>query len=382
MSNLFKIKITEYKEYGKLPDPFLKPDGKRVEKRKEWKEQRAELYKSAVEFWFGKQPPAPEFVRVEPTYTPGMGKGNSYIVHTGTRENPMQFRFKVFLPKSEEKCPVVIDGDGCFEYAYNKDFLNVFLKNEVAFVLFDRTEIAHDIRREGRCNGAFYKTYNDYNYGAISAWAWSYSRVLDALEKLDIVDTSLVAFTGHSRGGKTAMLAGALDERAVIVNPNATCAGACSCERLFIKAIGEDGVERASEMGSDLVKNFPFWMGAEYNKAANDPEKLPFDAHFLKALVAPRVLLVTEAASDIWANPVGSWQTTMAAKEVYKFLGVEDNIYWGYRNGTHFHEIEDVEKLVSVIKLVKDGSDLCDGFFETPFEEPPLMFDWRAPTTK
>lgn len=379
MSKLYKIKITEYKEYGKLPNPFLKPDGTLVSRAEEWSEQKKVLYKSAVEFWFGKQPPAPEFVEVETTYKPGKGKSNSYIVHTGTRECPMQFRIKVFLPDCDEKCPVVIDGDGCFEYAYNKDFLNVFRKNNIAFVLFDRTEIAHDVHKEGRCQGAFYKTYNDYSYGAFSAWAWAYSRVLDALERLDIVDTSLVAFTGHSRGGKTAMLAGALDERATIVNPNATCAGACSCERLLIRAIGENGVEKCSEMGADLVRTFPYWMGEEYNKAANNPESLPFDSHFLKALVAPRVLLVTEAGSDIWANPVGSWQTTMGAKEVFKFLGAQENLYWGYRNGTHYHEIEDVEKLVSVINRVRYGTELCDGFFEAPFDEPPLMFDWRAP---
>lgn len=379
MSELFKIKITEYKEYGKLPDPFLKPDGSRVTRVEEWDRQKKELYKNAVEFSYGKQPPAPEFVEVEAAYKPGKGRGNSYIVHTGTRENPIQFRIKVFLPNCAEKCPVVIDGDGCFDYAHNREYLDVFKKNDIAFVLFDRTEIAHDVHNEGRCQGAFYKTYNDYNYGAFTAWAWGYSRVLDALEQLDIVDTSCVTFAGHSRGGKTAMLAGALDERATIVNPNATCAGACSCERLFIKAIGEDGVERPSEMGADLVKNFPFWMSEDYNKAVNDPENLPFDAHFLKALVAPRVLLVTEAGSDIWANPVGSWQTTMGAKEVFKFLGAEDNLYWGYRNGTHFHEIEDVKKLVSVIRHVKYGEELCDGFFETPFDEPQLMFDWRAP---
>ena len=41
---------------------------------------------------------------------------------------------------------------------------------------------------------------------------------------------SCVTFTGHSRGGKTAALAGVLDERAAIVNPNETCAGSCALE--------------------------------------------------------------------------------------------------------------------------------------------------------
>ncbi len=379
MSELFKINVTEYKTYGDLPNPFLKADGTEIKEKEEWDEQKKTLYKSVVELQYGKQPPKPEFVEVESTYLPGRGKANSYIIHTGTRAKPMQFRIKVFLPCRDGKCPVAIDGDGCFEYAHNKEFLNKFLDNGIAFVLFDRTEIAHDVPYEGRCQGAFYKTYNDYNYGAFAAWAWAYSRVVDALEKLDIVDTSCITFTGHSRGGKTAILAGVLDERAAIVNPNATCAGGCSCNRLFIKAIGEDGVERPSEMGADLVRTFPFWMGEEYNEAAKDPENLPFDSHYLKALVAPRVLLVTEAGSDIWANPVGSWQTTMGAKEVYKFLGCEENIHWCFRNGTHYHGIEDVEKLVSVIRHTAYGEPLCDGFSKTPFDQPELMFKWKAP---
>ncbi len=379
MSELFKIKITEYKEYGKLPDPFLKEDGTRFTHPSDWKEMRANLYKSAVEFQYGKQPPAPEYFDVEPTYVPGNSHSNTYVIHAGTKEKSVRFRMKLFLPKSQEPCPVVIDGDGCFEYAYDKEFINVFRDNNIAFALFDRTEIAHDIQGEGRRKGAFYETYNDYNYGAFAAWAWGYSRVVDALEVIGKTDNSLITFTGHSRGGKTAMLAGVLDERAAIVNPNATCAGACSCNRLFIKAIGEDGVERPSETAADLVRSFPYWMGEEFNEMANIPEKLPFDSHFLKAMVAPRVLFVSEAGSDIWANPVGSWQTTKASQEVYKFLGCEENLYWYFRNGTHFHKIEDIKKLVSVIKKVKYAEPLCEGFFETPFDEPPLMYDWKNP---
>ncbi len=382
MSKLFKINITEYKEFGKLPDPFLKPDGTRYDNPGEWDQMKAELYKSAVEFQYGKQPPAPEFLKVEATYTPDRGHGSTYLIHSGTKEKPIRFRMKLFLPQCQELCPVVVDGDGCFDYAYNKEFLNVFLENNIAFALFDRTEIAHDMYNEGRCKGAFYETYNDYNYGAFSAWAWGYSRVVDALFKIGKTDNSCITFTGHSRGGKTAMLAGALDERATIVNPNETCAGACSCNRLFIKAIGENGTELPSETAADLVKTFPYWMGEEYNAMAATPEKMPFDSHFLKAMVAPRVLFVSEAGSDIWANPVGSWQTTKAAGEVYKFLGCEENLYWYFRNGTHFHEIEDIEKLVSVIKKVKYGTPVGDDFFKTPFDEPAPMYEWKNPLAK
>ena len=80
------------------------------------------------------------------------------------------------------------------------------------------------------------------------------------LEKLDYIDKSCIAFTGHSRGGKTAALAGALDERAVIVNPNETNAGSCSCYRIHMAAM-VDGVEK--EMTKELLA-----AGAQYARPA------------------------------------------------------------------------------------------------------------------
>ena len=54
-------------------------------------------------------------------------------------------------------------------------------------------------------------------------------------------------------------------------------------------------------------------------------------------------------AGDIWANPVGSWQTTMAAKEVYRFLDAEENLFWYFRPGTHYHDLNDIQMLVNII---------------------------------
>ena len=82
---------------------------------------------------------------------------------------------------------------------------------------------------------------------------------------------------------------------------------------------------------------------------------------------------------DLWCNPVGSWQTTMAAKEVYRFLGAEDNLFWYYRPGYHGHLPVDVEMLVNVIQHQRDRVPLDGKMFVLPFEQPPLAFDWRCP---
>ena len=89
-----------------------------------------------------------------------------------------------------------------------------------------------------------------------------------------------------------------------------------------------------------------------------------------------------EAAGDLWCNPVGSWQTVMAAKEVYRFLQAEDNLFWYYRPGYHGHLAVDAQMLVNVILHQKNGEPLDERMFRPPFEAPPLAFDWRCPENR
>ena len=372
------IKVTEYKVLGELPDPFLREDGSRISTPEEFEEHKKYLYKSVVELQYGKQPPEPEFLDVE--YLSRSRQGFCCRIVTGKRECPVAFTVKFFMPRNRngEKCPVIVDGDLCFDYAFDVEYIDAMLNEGIAFAIFNRTELVPDLKAAGR-NGQLYKCYPEYDFGALGAWAWGYSRVIDAIVKLDKFDCDWIAVTGHSRGGKTAALAGVLDSRVRIVAPNETNAGSCSCYRIHMKAINEDGEEKRSETLKALLENFDFWVGPKMSEYAECEEKLPFDAHFLKAMIAPRTLLVAEAASDIWTNPVGSWMTTQAAKEVYKLYGKEENLFWYFRYGYHYHKVEDIKMLVSVIKHQRQGDALGEGFFSTPFEEPLLIYNWRCP---
>ena len=371
------IKITQYEVLGKLPDPFLRADGTRASTPEQFEEHKAELFSGAVELQYGTQPPPPEFLEVEEL---GSGrKSITYRINTGRVAHPVSFIMRVFLPKTKDKCPVIVNGDLSFDYLSDKDHLPTVLDAGIAYAFFDRTELVPDSAETGR-NAPLYNCYPEYTFGALGAWAWGYSRCVDALEKLGTVDTDWIAFTGHSRGGKTAMLAGILDTRARVINPNETCAGSCSCYRIHMTGVSEDGQKtQRSETLSDLCRRFDYWMGPDLKTYADREAELPFDAHFIKALVAPRILLVGEAASDMWSNPVGSWMTSVAAEEVYALYGKRENLYWYFRSGYHYHKAEDLCMLVSVINHHRNGEKLCDGFFSTPFEQPELIYDWRCP---
>lgn len=385
------LKLTKYETYGTLPDLFMFDDGTRMTSPDQWEARRQEIYKQAVELQFGTQPPAPEVFEYEELYIGSKGTMSTYRIKAGTKEKQVSFIAKLFLPgwgipTPTPLPPVIVDGDLSFNDPFDKDFLNAALDEGVAWLLFDRTEIVPDIQFKGRGRGPLHEVYPEYTFGAIGAWAWGYSRCVDLLEKLGLTNPDMVVFSGHSRGGKTAALAGVLDTRAAIVNPNETCAGACSCYRIYLEGEPEGNNDpdralmlRRSELLADLWRNYDFWMGPDLGQYADRPEDLPFDAHSLKAMVAPRTLFVSEAAGDLWGCPIGSWQTTLAAGEVFKYLGVPENLYWYFRPGIHGHKPIDVQMLVNIIKQKTVGAPMDEKFFHVGFEKPELIFDWRAP---
>ena len=369
------IKITKYEVIDKLPNPFVFNDGTPVKTKKDWEKRRKEILDCTVELQYGKMPPEPEFLEVVPSYRTHRGF-QSYNIKTGTKEKPIFLSMHVIVPKGTGPFPTVISGDMCFDTHYDRDWIASFRDKGIMLVLFDRTDLAPDDAAFFK-KGQIFESFPDYDGKAIAVWAWGYSRCLDAIERTGLADMNCITFTGLSRGGKAAMLAGVMDKRATIVNPNATCAGGCSCYRLNIKAITEDNEEKSSETIT-ITNRFPHWFDPELKNYINKEADLPFDSHYLKALVAPRFYVQTEAGSDIWANPVGAWQTTMAATEVYKFLDAEDHIFWHYRNGYHDQTVRDADMLVNVILHIYKGEKLDDAFFHTPFKKPELMFDWRC----
>ncbi|MBE6670472.1 MAG: hypothetical protein E7601_09755 [Ruminococcaceae bacterium] len=378
------LKINEYELLSKLPDPFLFDDGSRVSSKEEWEKRRAEIYKTAVELQYGTIPPTPEFFKAELTYKGGPGRSNTYRITCGTEKDRLTFRMKLFLPEKKffedgKKVPVIVDGDMCFNYAYDKEFWHTATDKGIAMAMFDRTELVSDLKLSDRPVGPLCEIYPEKTFGALGAWAWGYARCVDALATTDLIDMDNIAFTGHSRGGKTALLAGVLDERAAIVNPNGSGAGGSGCYRIHVKAEYLDDEEKRTEQLSDLLRNFPFWFGPDMKDYAVREGELPFDEHMLKSLVAPRTLLSTEGAGDIWANAVGTWQTTLAAKEVYKFLGAEDEVYLYFRDGYHNHKASDLAILVELIEKRASGTPVKTEFWKLPFEKTENAFDFEAP---
>jgi len=380
MKELEKLQVTQYEVLAPLPNPFRFNDGTMVKTRADWPRRRAELIETAAYLQYGHMPPEPDFLEVDPLYLGGKGKLSVYRITTGKREHPVVFQMAVHLPKKGEKFPAVIDGDWCWDVMNDRQISSLFTDHGIMLVKFNRTEIVPDIRGLPR-NSPIHLAYPEYDFGAIAAWAWGYSRCVDAIEKLGLTDMDNITFTGWSRGGKTALLAGALDERASIVNTEAPCAGG-SCWRVRMRAITEDGDEKRSERLEDIMRNFPDWFSPKMKEYVGRAEDLPYDEHELKALVAPRILFDSEAKSDIWAGPLCAYQSNIGAREVYRFLGVEENLLWYWRDGYHDQTMEDFEMLLNLILHRMKGKALSEKFMNVPFDAPEPAFEWRAPTAE
>eukprot|EP01043_Picozoa_sp_COSAG02_P054212 COSAG02_NODE_6102_length_3795_cov_11.364989_4_plen_306_part_00 len=199
------------------PELLVTQAGSSVKDASAWPSRRQELNDIIVSHEFGGMPPAPTQVdttvmtdaniRQWQEWLPGVKHRilEAYVVlPTG---GTLSLTIKLWIPPGAGPFPVLLDCDGCWRY-FNDDVVRSVLERGNIAASYDRTQTAAD-NKDAYCNTGLYRHYPDADFMVTSAWAWGCHRAVDALLSQPEVRTDGITLTGHSRGGKCALLAGA-----------------------------------------------------------------------------------------------------------------------------------------------------------------------------
>ncbi len=157
-----------------------------------------------------------------------------------------------------------------------------------------------------------YKDSTQYNWAAISTWAWGLSRAMDYFEKDGDIDSKRIALQGASRLGKAVLWAGARDSRFKMVLASISGEGGAALSK---RNYGENMLHITD------TSRYYYWFTPQYHEYASHSRDLPFDAHMLVALMAPRPLLLQTGDSDYWSDPYGEFLSAREASKVYALFG-------------------------------------------------------------
>ena len=152
----------------------------------------------------------------------------------------------------------------------------------------------------------------DESWGVLSAWAWGASRAMDWIGTERLLDAKHVGVVGHSRGGKTALLAGVCDERFAMACVNDSGCGGAKLNHIQLPL---------SEHYDQIWKNYGYWFCGNFRKYLGREREAPFDAHWWAALMAPRLLAIASASGDYWAGQTGEFLTAKYASPAWELYG-------------------------------------------------------------
>lgn len=325
--------------YPDLPDPLMLKNGKRVTSAKVWwGKRRPEIAEDFDREIYGRMPLKTPGVRWEVTKTtndttykiPAITK--MLVGHVDNSSCPsisVDIQLTLSVPVSAGgPVPVIMEFGFIFPRGFRMppsmsgsnepSWQQQVLERGWGFALLSPYSIQAD-NGAGLTSGIIgLVNKGEYRkpdaWGALRAWAWGASRVLDYFETNPAVNAKKVGIEGHSRFGKAALVTMAYDPRFAVV---------------FVSSSGEGGAKLHRRYAGELVENVAssgeyHWMAGNFIKYAGPltPGDMPVDSHELIALCAPRPVFVSSGEKgDAWVDARGMFMACVHAGPVYQLLG-------------------------------------------------------------
>lgn len=337
-----------------LPELMKTFDGKPVRTVEDWERtRRPELLDFFARNMHGVRPvERPADLAFAPTAPDAVMKDGT-IVRKQVRATfsgpygPWSFNILAFLPRTSRPVPVFVlicnralEKNVDPELKVKSEFCPVeaIVARGYALAIFKNTELALDEYPPALADGkvvvqdppftnGFYacfapeRTYR--SWGAISAWAWGASRVLDWVETEPLLDAKHFGVVGHSRGGKTSLLAGVTDTRFAMA-----CVNDSGCSGAKLNHIDLP----KSESIARITKVFPHWFCLNYRNFAGKEFEMGFDQHMMVALMAPRAVAIASASKDHWAGQRGEYASALLASPAWELYGKRGLVSDGFPN--------------------------------------------------
>ncbi len=343
---IFPTKLLISEDNLCLP-PLLKYDnGAAIKNIKDWNKRRKQILQVFEHELYGVAPPVPKNVKYTIEYEDANalnGKATKRRVNLYLKNLPNPIELLIYYPnKGVRQTPAFLGYNFWGNYTVINDpeipltkqwvINNEIIKNNkaceqlrgvresrwpveqiidagFALVTLYYGDIVPDYYAEEKLGVLTIYKQSEYTWGAIGAWAWGLSYVMNYVETDKRIDSKKVAVIGHSRLGKTALWAGATDKRfAMVVSNNSGCTGAALSRR------------KIGERFNILIRIRPYWYAPNFSKYNDIEELLVVDQHQLIALMAPRPVYVASADKDLYADPEGEFLALYFASEVYKLF--------------------------------------------------------------
>lgn len=318
-----------------VPDLLTMTNGTKITTRADWESKRApEIRQFFVKNYYGRRPverpPHLVFTCAEPdkVMMDGAALRKRVRCEYGGKFGTNAFVFTAFIPMRVQKpAPsfiLICNRDPKEnidpERIKKSEFwpAEEIVERGYAALAFWNGDITPD-RFHGRtlgCYAAFEDVDRMYRgsdgWGVLSAWAWGASRVLDWIETEPRLDAKHVGVVGHSRGGKTALVAGVMDARFAMACSNCSGCGGAKLNHMDLPK---------AEYFWHLARSRPFWFCPNWMEWVRRDQEMPFDQHEWVALMAPRLVCIASASKDDWAGQQAEFQTARLASPAWELYG-------------------------------------------------------------